>query len=526
MPQPTLYRGNLIVPDDPRVATLIPHAKKIVHEGKEWTVVPHKLDEYKMLRNLGYDIQPPIMTEYQWPIVNGFQPFDAQKWTAAMISVNDTSYVLNDLGTGKTRAALFAYDYLRQHGVVNKLLVVAPLSTLRRTWAQEVLQTFHGMRWRVLHGSADKRMKLLAEDAEVYIINHDGLAIVLPELLARTDIDMVVYDELTAIKKKGTDRWKAANALFRKPQIKRLVGMTGLATPQAPTDAYGQIAAMTPRQLDHVSYSRFRDLTMRRITNFKYLPRHDATETVFRYMQPAIRFTRDQCIDLPPVQYVDYECKLSIEQKKLFEELKREFHAQLNAGQITVQNEADKINKMMQVVTGCVYKADGSVQYLDCAPRLNVLDEIVEATALVSKLIIFAPYKHSLRMIKDHLTSKGWNAELVSGDTPVGQRDEIFRRMQEDDSLRILVAHPACMSHGLTLTSASVIAWWGVPPSVEIYEQANARITRPGQKRKQYIAHIVATTFEVQRYRQLEQRIDTAGLLLSMVKSQQLGEVL
>jgi SNF2 family DNA or RNA helicase len=524
MPQPTLYRGNLIIENDPRVEALIPHAKKVMHDGREFVIVPHKLDEHRMLRNLGYDVQPPIMHEYQWPIVNGFQPFDAQKFTAAMITVNDVSYVLNDLGTGKTRASLFAFDYLRKLGIVHKLLVVAPLSTLRRTWAQEVLQTFAGMRWRVLHGSADKRMKLLAEDADVYIVNHDGLAIILPEVLKRTDIDMVVYDEITAIKKAGIDRWKAANQLFRSPQFKRIVGMTGLMTPQAPTDAYGQIKALTPRALDHISFARFRDLTMRKITNFKYIPKHDANDIVYRYAQPAIRFTRDQCVDLPPVQYVDYECKLSVEQKKLFDELRKEIHAQLATGEITVQNEADLQNKLIQVVTGCVYKADGSVQYLDCAPRLRVLDEIMDAA--VSKVIVFAPYKHSLKMLSDHLTNQSIEHGVVSGDTPIGQRDEIFRRMMEDDNLRVLVAHPQCMSHGLTLTSASVIAWWGLPPSVEIYEQANARITRPGQKLHQYIAHIVATSLEVQRYRQLEQRIDTAGLLMSMVKNQQLAEVL
>lgn len=526
MPQPTLYRNHLIIADDPRIKALIPHAKVMQKDGREFTIVPHKLDEYRVLRNLQYDITPPILTDYTWPIVNGFQPFDAQRFTAALITTNDASYVCNDLGTGKTRASLFAFDYLKREGVVHKALVVAPLSTLRRTWALEILQTFSGMTTRVLHGSADRRHKLLAEDADVYIINHDGLPIILDALHQRPDIDMVIYDELTAIKNARSDRWKTANALFRLPHIKRLVGMTGLLTPQSPIDAYGQIKALTPRALDGMSFSRFRDITMRKVTTFKYLPKPDANETVFRFAQPAVRFTRDQCIDLPPCQYVDYECKLSAEQHKLFDILRKEFHAQLQAGEITVQNEADKINKMLQVVLGCVYQTDGTVHYLDCSPRLKVLDEIVQQTALASKLIVFTPYKHNLKMLVEHLHKGGWSAEQVSGDTSVGERDRIFKAFMDDPSLRILVAHPQCMSHGLTLTSASVIAWWGLPPSVEIYEQANARITRPGQKQHQYIAHIVATTMEAQRYRQLEQRVTTAGLLMSLVKNQQLTEVL
>jgi SNF2 family DNA or RNA helicase len=278
--------------------------------------------------------------------------------------------------------------------------------------------------------------------------------------------------------------------------------------------------------LDGISQSRFRDMTMRKITQFKYLPKADANDTVFRYMQPAIRFTRDQCVDLPPIQYVDYECKLSVEQHKMFQILKSDFHAQLANGEITVQNEADKINKMLQVVLGCVYQSDGSVVYLDAGPRLKVLDEIIFSAVLHSKIIVFTPYKHSLKMLHDHLANQGIGVASVSGDTPVRQRDEIFRSFQDEPGIRVIVAHPACMSHGLTLTAASIVAWWGLPPSVEIYEQANARITRPGQKNHQYIAHIVATTLESQRYKQLGQRVDTAGLLMSLVKNQQLSEVL
>ena len=152
----------------------------------------------------------------------------------------------------------------------------------------------------------------------------------------------------------------------------------------------------------------------------------------------------------------------------------------------------------------------------------------MDAVQVGSKMIVFTPYKHSLALLLDHLTQRGIGVAAVSGDTTLRQRDAIFQKFQEDKGpdLTVLVAHPQCMSHGLTLTAASVVTWWGLPPSVEIYEQANARITRPGQKSKQYIAHIVATTLESQRYKQLEARIDTAGLLLSMVKNQQLATVL
>ncbi len=525
MPTPTLYRGQLIVESDPRVAALIPHGKKIEQDGKVYTVVPHKLDEYKVLRNLGYDIAPPILTEYVWPVVHGFQPFDAQRFTAALITSNKRSYVLNDLGTGKTRAALFAFDYLKAQGMVDKMIVVAPLSTLTRTWANEVMQTFPGMKVNVLYGSADKRHKLLADmSAEIYVVNHDGLAIIEKALKARADINMFVYDELTAIKNKQSERWKIADRIFNgSQQFEYGTGMTGLPTPLDPTDAYGQIKLITPYKLSGWSFTKFREHTMRKITNFKWIPREDANDRVFSMMQPSVRFTRDQCMDLPPCQVVDFECKLSAEQKTLFGALNKEFAAQLAAGEITTANEADKKNKMLQVVLGCVYKKDGGVEYLDCNPRLSVLDDIIDQSH--GKVIVYTPYKHNLQMLKDHLQGR-YSCEAVSGDTPVGERDRIFGRFQAAVDPRVLVAHPACMSHGLTLTEASTIVWWGLPTSPEIYEQANARITRPGQKRSQYIARIVATSLETSAYRRLQNRQDLSGDFLALIKAQQLSEVL
>lgn len=521
MPTPTLYRGQMIIEEDPRITALIPHAQSFEHDGKRYAMVPHHLEEFRVLRNLGYDIAPPILTDYAWPIVNGFPPFDAQRYTAALITTNDRCYVLNDIGTGKTRGALFAFDYLRSQHVVHRLLVVAPLSTLRRTWQREVMQTFSGMDVQILHGSVEQRRKRLAIPADIYVINHDGVEIILDDLIARTDIDMVVYDELTAVKNKGTKRWNAANKLVNaKP---RIVGMTGGPIPQGPPDAYGQIKLLTPTRLNGWSMSRFREHTMRKITQFKWLPKDDANDRVFAFMQPAVRFTRDQCMDLPPMQVVDYECKLSAEQKALFNKLKTEYAAQASAGAITAANEADKINKMIQVCLGCVYTANGGVQYLDCAPRLALLDEIIAASH--GKVIVFTPYKHSLKTLHEHI-AKTYSVAVVSGDTSPAERDRIFGRFQSTPEPRVLAAHPQCMSHGLTLTEASTIVWWGLPPSGEIYEQANGRISRPGQVRSQYIARIISTTLESQRYKQIETRSHNQSLLLDMVKAQQLAEVL
>lgn len=520
---PALYRGHLIVKDDSRLDTLIPHAKVVNNQEGRFHIVPHALDEYRVLRNLGYDIAPPILTDYEFPVVNGFQPFDAQRFTAALIVSNDRSFVLNDLGTGKTRGTLFAVDYLQQAKQIQRALVLCPLSTMRETWMAEVMRTYPTKTVQVLYGTAERRHKLLEKEADIYVLNHDGLPIMIDALLDRKDIDMVIVDELTKYKNANTKGWKIADRLIRAKR--RSTALTGQPMPQDPTDAYGQIKLMTPARVSGWSYSRFRDHTMTKITNFRYVRRPDANERVFAMMQPSVRFTRDQCMDLPPVQYVDYQCPLTPEQRTLFNAFKKEAAAQLSAGSLVAANEADKRNKMLQIVLGCIYGKDGAVQYIDSKPRLQLLEDILGQAQ--GKVIVYTPYKHSLSMIADHLSSVGIAVDTVSGDTPAGERDRIFARFQmPGQGPRVLAAHPQCMSHGLTLTEAATVIWYGLAPSNEIYHQANARITRPGQKRNQYIAHISATSLESAAYKRQQQRSEASGLFLEMVKNQSLAEVL
>ena len=193
-----------------RITNVIPTAKQFTVKGVPYVAVPHKLTETKVLRNLGYEPPAPIREYYDWP--GRYKPFDAQREAAAFLSMYDRAFNLSELGTGKSLASLWAYDYLRSVGHLHKVLVVSPLSTLERTWADEVFQHFPHLEYAVLHGSKDKRIKLLNTDVDVYIINHDGLQIIEPLLADRPDIDLIIIDEIAqAARNAGTDRWKAIN---------------------------------------------------------------------------------------------------------------------------------------------------------------------------------------------------------------------------------------------------------------------------------------------------------------------------
>ena len=179
--------------DPDKILNVIPRAKHFKVKGTPYVAVPHKTIETRLLRNMGYDAPAPIRYHYDWP--GRFKPFDAQREAAAFLSMHERAFNLSELGTGKSLASLWAYDYLRSIGQLNKALVISPLSTLERTWADEIFQHFPHLECAVLHGSRDKRIKLLNTDVDVYIINHDGVQIIEPYLKERPDINLVIVEQ-------------------------------------------------------------------------------------------------------------------------------------------------------------------------------------------------------------------------------------------------------------------------------------------------------------------------------------------
>lgn len=519
--KPIAYRDHLILPADNRVAILVPHAKPFVDpaSGQPMLLVPHKVDETQVLRNLGYSVPPPVMTGYDW---NGDTPYDSQRITCALITTHKRSYVLNGIGTGKTRASLYAYDYLRKtKQATGRLLVVAPLSTLRQTWERECRMKFPGLRVGILHGTRAQRLKVLAEDNDVLVINHDGVKTILEELIAAVNagtIAMAVLDELSVYKDASTDLWKMTHRLIK--LVDRVVGMTATPVTKDASDAYGQIKMITPAALEGRSFGRFREFVMRKVTNFKWINLPEALDRIYKMMQPAVRFTRDECYDLPPCQTLAWEAHLPEESRRMIMMLRDQ--AAIEHLNIKAANGADVMNKCLQVALGAVYDVDRNEVMTDVSARLEMLDQAIEQSA--SKVIIFTPYKHTLKLLAGHV-GKNHSVAVISGDVSTRQREQIFTLFRSAPDPQVLIAHPETMSHGLTLTEASTIVWWGPPTSLEIYEQANGRITRAGQQHSQLIIQLTSTTLERTVFRLLDRRADVQSALLAMYENQELGDL-
>lgn len=490
-----------------RVTTVIPTARVFTYQGQEMVAVPHGLDEVRVLRNMGFSEAPsPIRYHYTYP--GRFKPFYAQRATSEFLTLNPKAFVLNDMGTGKTLAALWAWDYLRSQGLANKLLVVSPLSTLERTWADEVFQHFPHLTVGVLHGTKERRLKILKGDYDIYVINHDGIGVIEKALIEKAEINGVLVDEVASFRNASTNRWKSLNRVCAGRDW--VWGMTGTPTPNSPVDAWAQCRLIVPGSVPRYM-GAFRDSVMLQAGQFKWVPRAAATDVVARAMQPSIRFSREQCVDLPPAIFMPRQVAMTSEQTQAYKEMVGKLKMDYQNQQVTAVNEGVKRLKLIQIACGVVYGADGSEVVLPTAPRLDVVREVIEEAS--GKIIVFVPFKAVLRYVAAEL-AKDYTVAIISGDVPAAQRATIFQEFQQNHDPRVLVAVPSAMSHGLTLTEANTIIWYAPVDNHETYQQANARVTRPGQRRTQYIVNIQSSVVERRIYERLKAKEKLQGSLL------------
>lgn len=468
--------------------------------------------------------QPTIVSaiDYQWPSKFEHGPYQHQIRTTEFLVQHQRAFCLNDMGSGKTASVLWAFDYLRQQGQVKKMLVVSPLSTLQRTWGDEISGSFKHLRYSVLTGTGEQRRKLLRENADIYIINHDGLKVagMVEAINRRQDIDIVVIDEIAqAARSAATDRWRAFAKVVRHELAqggkRRVFGLTGTPTPNSPIDAWAQCRLIVPERVPPY-FNTFKDATMQQVGYQRWEAKPEAVQLVAEAMQPSIRFKRDECIDLPPVTYQTREVALTAEQSRLYREMLVRLRAELDSGEITAVNELVKVNKLLQIATGAAYKTDGDTAYITPKERLEVVEEIIEEAS--GSIIVFVPFRGALDAVASYLTRKGLSVDVIHGGVSQKNRDQIFQSFQKELSIRVLVAQPASMAHGLNLTAANTIIWFGPIYSNEIYQQGCARITRPGQVRNQLIVHIQGCPAERRVYERLREKENVQGLLLELLR--------
>jgi len=463
------------------------------------------LDEAIVLRNLGVKKAPsPILRDYSWP--GAFKPMSHQRDTAAFLTLHKRAFVLNDPGTGKTSSALWAADYLMRKKRVRRCLIVCPLSIMRAAWMADLMKTvIHRSAVIAHHSSAERRIEAVRGGAEFVIVNYDAVQIIAEEVIRDGTFDLVIADEASMVKNAQTRRWKALKSVV--PKDGYLWLMTGTPAAQSPLDAYGLGKLVNPTNCSR-SLTLWRDTVMTQVSTYRWIPKHDAAQRVHRLLQPAVRYTKAECLDLPPVVTVTRDVEMTAQQKKYYKIIKEQMLVHTAGETISAVNAAAVINKLLQISAGAAYSDNKEVVEFDCSPRLKVLQEVIDQTD--RKVLVFAHYRHSIDTIVTFLTNAGYTTEQIHGGVSASNRPAIINKFQSAPSseLQILVMQPQAAAHGITLTAADTVVFWSPIPSVEHYIQCVARADRKGQTAdKVTVVHLQSNDLERDRYKQLQGKI-------------------
>lgn len=487
-----------------RVLETVPNSKVAYDygDGRYEVSLDWDLPSAQTLSRFMKNVPSPIKRDYNWPRPMGFEPFDHQKETASFLSLRKRAFCFNEQGTGKTASVIWAADYLIKAGLIKRVLVICPLSIMQSAWQQDLFKFAVHRRVDVAYGDAKKRNKIANSNAEFVIINYDGLPSIAEDAIKNNLFDLIVIDEANAYKNVQTKRWKLMRKLVTDKT--HLWMLTGTPAAQTPTDAYGLGKLCVPDRAPRF-FGDFRESVMQNFGMYRWEPRPDAEKIVHELLQPAIRFEKKDCLDLPDVTFVEREAPLTPTQRKYYKELKDQMLLETAGEEISTVNAAARMNKLLQISCGTVYSDSGAVVEFDVSSRLNVVEEVIEEAS--HKVLVFAPFRHAIEMLHAHLTKAGIACDVIHGDVPVRKRTDIFKRFQEKNDLKVLVIQPQAASHGVTLTAANVIVWYAPVTSTETYLQANARIDRPGQRNPMTIVHIEGSPVERKLYRMLRENV-------------------
>ena len=488
----------------------------VVKDGNKKSLVAVHWDHQnaQTLVGMGYDSTPsPILKDYTW--AGKFRPFEHQKTTASFLSIRDRAFCFNEQGTGKTASVIWAADYLMKLGKVKRVLVLCPLSIMKSAWQQDLFNFAMHRSCSVAHGSSTQRKKIINAGSDFVIINFDGLAIAEEEITAG-GFDLIVVDEANAYKNAQTNRWKVLARIIRDTNPK-LWMLTGTPAAQSPVDAYGLAKLVNPQGCPR-HFGEFRANVMYKVTQFKWQPKAGSEQYVKDILQPAIRFEKADCLDLPDMTYMDREAPLTKQQQAYYDKLRREMTFEADGERITAVNAAVNINKLLQISGGAVYSDDKEVIEFDVKNRINTVIEVIEESA--NKVLVFVPFTHTIDLLKTALEKKNISCAVINGKVSPNRRSAIIDSFQKEERPEVLLIQPQAASHGLTLTAADTIIWYAPVTSVETYLQANARIDRPGQKHPMTVIHISGSPVEKRLYAMLRGNIKNHRKLIDLYKEE------
>ncbi|MBM0342498.1 SNF2-related protein [Staphylococcus pseudintermedius] len=442
-----------------------------------------------------------------------FIPHDYQKYSIDKIIENKKYGLFLDMGLGKTVSTLTAFSDLQLLDT-EKMLVIAPLNVAKDTWADEIDKWEHLKHLRVskVLGTPKQRLAALNKEADIYVTNKKNTKWLCDQYKKDWPFDMVVIDELSTFKNPSSQRFKAIRKKL--PLMKRFVGLTGTPSPNSLLDLWAQVYLIDRGERLETSFSRYRERFFK--------PTHQISDHVFNWElrggseEKIYELIEDVCLSMKASDYLDmperidtvHSVNLSSKERKLYDELEKHYILESEEdGTIVAQSGASLSQKLLQLSNGAVYTDDESVRHLHDR-KLDKLEEIIEESQ-GQPLLVFYNFKHDKERIMERFD------EVVTLD------DESYKDRWIEGKVKILLAHPASAGHGLNLQKGGhIIVWFGLTWSLELYQQANARLYRQGQTHTTIIHHIMTdNTIDQKVYQALQNKELTQEDLMQAIKA-------
>ncbi|HDN2211703.1 TPA: DEAD/DEAH box helicase [Staphylococcus aureus] len=442
-----------------------------------------------------------------------FQPHSYQKHAIDKVIENEKYGLFLDMGLGKTVSTLTAFSELQLLDT-EKMLVIAPLNVAKDTWADEISKWEHLKHLRVskILGTPKQRLAALNKDADIYITNKENTKWLCEQYKKDWPFDMVVIDELSTFKNPSSQRFKAIKKKL--PLVKRFVGLTGTPSPNSLLDLWAQVYLIDRGERLETAFSRYRERYFRATHQvsdhvYNWELREGSEDLIYKQIEDiALSMKASDYLDMPERIDTKQVVTLSNKERKLYDELEKYYILEDETdGTIVAQSGASLSQKILQLSNGAVYTDDEDVRHIHDR-KLDKLEEIIDE-AQGQPILLFYNFKHDRDRILERF------------DDVITLDDSNYKAKWNSGKAKILLAHPASAGHGLNLQQGGhIIVWFGLTWSLELYQQANARLYRQGQEHTTIIHHIMTdNTIDQRVYKALQNKELTQDELMKAIKA-------
>ena len=449
-----------------------------------------------------------------------FKPHDYQRYAIHYIETHPIAAILLDMGLGKTVITLTAIQHLLYDRFeIHKVLVIAPLRVAKYNWPEELKKWEHlrDLRYSVVVGNREERIAALRMQADLYIVNRENVQWLVEESSYPFDFDMLVVDELSSFKSYQAKRFRALMKV--RPKVKRIVGLTGTPSSNGLMDLFAEFRLLDMGQRLGRYITRYREQYFEPDKRnaqmvFSYKPLPGAEEAIYqKLLDITISMRATDHLQMPELLSNTYLVTLSEAEEKKYKALKKEMVLEMEGEEITVANAAALSNKLLQLANGAIYTDEKEKRRLH-ERKLDALEDLLEAANGQPMLVAYW-FKHDLERIIERLTKLKVKYGTLDQEKNIQQWNE--------GKLRVGLIHPASSGHGLNLQAGgSMVVWFGLTWSLELYQQTNARLWRQGQRSKTVVLQHLVTkgTIDERVLKALENKNAVQQGMLAAVKAE------